>query len=308
MKKTPRDRSGWNRSPSQHWSTLPEGSSRTVSATSQHTFQICSFVAIINHCLGPPQHDWLSLLTHFGKHLSVCQDFQILMSVLLFEATSNATRLPRVTSDRLGGLPVTEWGPQLFAPLQRPWWSLMCKVLTCSHGDVVYSSTPAACGAQLPEWIQWCSTPSSSSIVFLMEYYPATTAMAMPSPYVMPQPVEGAYMTASPYMAYDGYAASPYMPAMPAMPMSGLDGLDHSQGKWFAPGEALPPGLWLRHTLKATQPLKRATPWPTWPARALWSPPALQLLQSRLHLLRARREAWIKKRRRWCFFGFEGLH
>mgnify|MGYP002804363560 FL=1 len=50
-------------------------------------------------------------------------------------------------------------------------------------------------------------------------------------------------MTASPYMAYDGYAASPYMPAMPAMPMSGLDGLDHSQGKWFAPGEALPPGF-----------------------------------------------------------------
>ena len=42
----------------------------------------------------------------------------------------------------------------------------------------------------------------------------------------------------SPYMAYDGYAASPYMP----MP-SGLDGLDHSQGKWFAPGEALPPGF-----------------------------------------------------------------
>ena len=119
----------------------------------------------------------------------------------------------------------------------------MCKVLTCSHGDVVYSSTPAACGAQLQEWIQWRSTPSSSSIVFLMEYYPATTAMAMPSPYVMPQPVEGAYMTASPYMAYDGYAASPYMPAMPAMPMSGLDGLDHSQGKWFAPGEALPPGF-----------------------------------------------------------------
>ena len=119
----------------------------------------------------------------------------------------------------------------------------MCKVLTCSHGNVVYSSTPAACGAQLQEWIQWCSTPSSSSIVFLMEYYPATTAMAMPSPYVMPQPVEGAYMTASPYMAYDGYAASPYMPAMPAMPMSGLDGLDHSQGKWFAPGEALPPGF-----------------------------------------------------------------
>ena len=30
---------------------------------------------------------------------------------------------------------------------------------------------------------------------------------------------------------------SPYMPAMPA-----VGGLDHSQGKWFAPGEALPPG------------------------------------------------------------------
>ena len=30
---------------------------------------------------------------------------------------------------------------------------------------------------------------------------------------------------------------SPYMPAMPA-----VGGLDHSQGKWFAPGKALPPG------------------------------------------------------------------
>ena len=34
---------------------------------------------------------------------------------------------------------------------------------------------------------------------------------------------------------------SPYMPAMPAMPA--MSGLDHSQGKWFAPGEALPPGF-----------------------------------------------------------------
>ena len=51
------------------------------------------------------------------------------------------------------------------------------------------------------------------------------------------------YVTSSPYMPYDpygGYSMSPYMPAMPAMPMSGLD---HSQGKWFAPGEALPPGF-----------------------------------------------------------------
>ena len=46
------------------------------------------------------------------------------------------------------------------------------------------------------------------------------------------------YVTSSPYMPYDpygGYSMSPYMP-----PMSGLD---HSQGKWFAPGEALPPGF-----------------------------------------------------------------
>ena len=39
-----------------------------------------------------------------------------------------------------------------------------------------------------------------------------------------------------PYTSYGGY--SPYMPAMPA-----VSGLDHSQGKWFAPGEALPPGF-----------------------------------------------------------------
>ena len=71
---------------------------------------------------------------------------------------------------------------------------------------------------------------------------PATTVEtgAMPgAPYVVPQPMtmDRAYMTGSPYTTYGGYSMSPYMPAMPAM-----DGLDHSQGKWFAPGEALPPG------------------------------------------------------------------
>ena len=71
---------------------------------------------------------------------------------------------------------------------------------------------------------------------------PATTVEtgAMPgAPCVVPQPMtmDGAYMTGSPYTTYGGYSMSPYMPAMPAM-----DGLDHSQGKWFAPGEALPPG------------------------------------------------------------------
>ena len=68
--------------------------------------------------------------------------------------------------------------------------------------------------------------------------------------YSYPMPVEpgtvpGAAYTMSPpvvmdggmpYTSYGGY--SPYMPAMPAM-----SGLDHSQGKWFAPGEALPPGF-----------------------------------------------------------------
>ena len=72
-----------------------------------------------------------------------------------------------------------------------------------------------------------------------MEYQlPATTVEsgAMPgAPYVVSQPMamDGAYMTGAPYTT----SMSPYMPAMPA-----LYGLDHSQGKWFAPGEALPPG------------------------------------------------------------------
>ena len=86
-----------------------------------------------------------------------------------------------------------------------------------------------------------------------MEYQvPATTVEtgAMPgAPYVVSQPIEvpyvvsqpiemdGAYMTGAPYTTYGGYSMSPYMPAMPA-----VGGLDHSQGKWFAPGEALPPG------------------------------------------------------------------
>ena len=52
-----------------------------------------------------------------------------------------------------------------------------------------------------------------------------------------PMAMDGAYMTGAPYTTYGGYSMSPYMPAMPA-----VGGLDHSQGKWFAPGEALPPG------------------------------------------------------------------
>eukprot|EP00435_Cladocopium_sp_Y103_P033704 s1501_g8.t1 len=50
------------------------------------------------------------------------------------------------------------------------------------------------------------------------------------SPYVMPQ---AASVSAMPMTSYT---------TMPAMPMA-YSGLDHSQGKWFAPGEALPPGF-----------------------------------------------------------------
>eukprot|EP00435_Cladocopium_sp_Y103_P038697 s1501_g10.t1 len=50
------------------------------------------------------------------------------------------------------------------------------------------------------------------------------------SPYVMPG---AASISAMPMTSYT---------TMPAMPMA-YSGLDHSQGKWFAPGEALPPGF-----------------------------------------------------------------
>mmetsp|Transcript_68235 Transcript_68235/g.112254 ORF Transcript_68235/g.112254 Transcript_68235/m.112254 type:complete len:157 (-) Transcript_68235:82-552(-) len=50
------------------------------------------------------------------------------------------------------------------------------------------------------------------------------------SPYVMPG---AASISAMPMTSYS---------TMPAMPMA-YSGLDHSQGKWFAPGEALPPGF-----------------------------------------------------------------
>ena len=47
------------------------------------------------------------------------------------------------------------------------------------------------------------------------------------------------------------YASSPYtisagaytMPSMPAYSPPVYSGLDHTKGKWFAPGEALPPGF-----------------------------------------------------------------
>ena len=63
---------------------------------------------------------------------------------------------------------------------------------------------------------------------------PGAQMMYSPSPYSIPvgassvQAVQPAMYTTSPY-GYGGY------------PM--MDGLDHSQGKWFAPGEALPPGF-----------------------------------------------------------------
>ena len=75
---------------------------------------------------------------------------------------------------------------------------------------------------------------------------PAVVPMSQTSqPVMMDAGMPATYVTSSPYMPYDpyggAYSMSPYMPAMPAaMPMSGLD---HSQGKWFAPGEALPPGF-----------------------------------------------------------------
>ncbi|CAE7387976.1 unnamed protein product, partial [Symbiodinium sp. CCMP2456] len=46
--------------------------------------------------------------------------------------------------------------------------------------------------------------------------------------------------TSSPYTMSGGYTY-PSMPAATYMPA--MSGLDHSQGKWFAPGEALPPGF-----------------------------------------------------------------
>ncbi|CAJ1411084.1 unnamed protein product [Effrenium voratum] len=58
----------------------------------------------------------------------------------------------------------------------------------------------------------------------------------------MPQPVT--YTSGAPYGAdYSGYSAPGYsMP--PSMPMPAMPAaLDHAMGKWFAPGEALPPGF-----------------------------------------------------------------
>ena len=66
----------------------------------------------------------------------------------------------------------------------------------------------------------------------------ALVAMAYQYPAgAMPQPVT--YTSGAPYGAdYSGYSMPQSMP-MPAMPAA----LDHAMGKWFAPGEALPPGF-----------------------------------------------------------------
>eukprot|EP00438_Fugacium_kawagutii_P035826 Skav204701 [mRNA] locus=scaffold1632:23625:24402:+ [translate_table: standard] len=52
------------------------------------------------------------------------------------------------------------------------------------------------------------------------------------SPYVMPG---AASVSAMPMTSYTT--------GMPMTTYGGYGGLDHSQGKWFAPGEALPPGF-----------------------------------------------------------------
>ncbi|CAK9041343.1 unnamed protein product [Durusdinium trenchii] len=51
--------------------------------------------------------------------------------------------------------------------------------------------------------------------------------MAAPTPYPYQLPQTSSMVVGSPYAAY----SSPYA------------SVDHSQGKWFAPGEALPPGF-----------------------------------------------------------------
>ena len=60
--------------------------------------------------------------------------------------------------------------------------------------------------------------------------------MTEPMPAVYSSAVPISTTGAMPISTYGGYSMP--MPAMPAM-----SGLDHSQGKWFAPGEALPPGF-----------------------------------------------------------------
>lgn len=82
-------------------------------------------------------------------------------------------------------------------------------------------------------WILTAAFPNLSRRELLtMAYtYSADPGAYMSAPIVMDPGMQ--YAPA----AYGGY--SPYMP----MQMPAVSGLDHSQGKWFAPGEALPPGF-----------------------------------------------------------------
>ena len=63
---------------------------------------------------------------------------------------------------------------------------------------------------------------------------------------------------------------TPCLPTCPAMPA--MDGLDHSQGKWFAPGEALPPGYVITtHPEGHTAP-QEGMQCQRWPARSFVIP------------------------------------
>ena len=68
---------------------------------------------------------------------------------------------------------------------------------------------------------------------------PAYTTEAMPAYTIQQDAGVPMTYTSSPYTISGGYT----YPSMPATYMPAMSGLDHTQGKWFAPGEALPPGF-----------------------------------------------------------------
>lgn len=68
----------------------------------------------------------------------------------------------------------------------------------------------------------------------------------MLSTFVVPMAMHGATrtdMTGCPYTTYGGHTVFARMPLV--YPVVG--GLDHSRGKWFAPGEPVPPSFVITH-------------------------------------------------------------
>ncbi|CAE7689303.1 unnamed protein product [Symbiodinium sp. CCMP2592] len=104
--------------------------------------------------------------------------------------------------------------------------------------QVVYTTTGSETAQPM---MTYQPVDAAQPITYASEPGPVTyvDASGQPIQYITQDAGMPMTYTSSPYTMSGGYT----YPSMPATYMPAMSGLDHSQGKWFAPGEALPPGF-----------------------------------------------------------------